>query len=220
MYKNITAEHIKSHADQVRQFQTKAGQDVPAKNLSDLKLAKSLVIEEYNETIDAWKNSNTIEVFDGLADLYYVLLGQLNFLNSDLKSIKYISNRGSNPTYMSELRDIHLLYETCSDLLIFNCCSTFFNSIPAYTKYSDTLYINSMTADTLTYTIKLYIETINSICHTNSVSLQMLFDEVHDSNMSKFIDGHRDESTGKWIKGPSYRPADIKSVVEYCKCNW
>lgn len=37
--------------------------------------------------------------------------------------------------------------------------------------------------------------------------------EVYDSNMTKFIDGHRRED-GKWVKGKSYRPADIKSLIE------
>lgn len=37
--------------------------------------------------------------------------------------------------------------------------------------------------------------------------------EVHRSNMSKFIDGHRRED-GKWVKGPSYSPADLKGVIE------
>ena len=37
--------------------------------------------------------------------------------------------------------------------------------------------------------------------------------EVHRSNMSKFIDGHRRED-GKWIKGPSYSPAQLKPIIE------
>jgi len=39
-----------------------------------------------------------------------------------------------------------------------------------------------------------------------------VFDEVMDSNMSKFIDGHTRED-GKWVKGPSYRPANIERVL-------
>lgn len=39
-----------------------------------------------------------------------------------------------------------------------------------------------------------------------------VFSEVHRSNMTKFIDGHRRED-GKWIKGPSYTPADIASAL-------
>jgi predicted HAD superfamily Cof-like phosphohydrolase len=37
--------------------------------------------------------------------------------------------------------------------------------------------------------------------------------EVNRSNMSKFIDGYRRED-GKWIKGKSYSPADLKPILE------
>ena len=37
--------------------------------------------------------------------------------------------------------------------------------------------------------------------------------EVDISNLSKFIDGHKCPETGKWIKGKSYKPADIKGVI-------
>lgn len=39
------------------------------------------------------------------------------------------------------------------------------------------------------------------------------WDEVHASNMSKFIDGWLRED-GKWMKGPSYRPAQLKPIIE------
>lgn len=38
------------------------------------------------------------------------------------------------------------------------------------------------------------------------------WDEVHFSNMSKFIDGHRRED-GKWMKGKSFSPPDIAGVI-------
>lgn len=38
-------------------------------------------------------------------------------------------------------------------------------------------------------------------------------EEVDRSNLSKFIDGHRDPDTGKWIKGPSYSPANLKDII-------
>jgi predicted HAD superfamily Cof-like phosphohydrolase len=44
------------------------------------------------------------------------------------------------------------------------------------------------------------------------IPAQQVFDEVHRSNMSKFIDGHRRED-GKWIKGPSYSPPDLRKVL-------
>lgn len=42
---------------------------------------------------------------------------------------------------------------------------------------------------------------------------QAIFDEVHRSNMTKFIDGQR-APNGKWVKGPSYSPPDLKPLVE------
>lgn len=39
------------------------------------------------------------------------------------------------------------------------------------------------------------------------------WEEVHSSNMSKFIDGHRRED-GKWMKGPSYRPANLRPIID------
>jgi predicted HAD superfamily Cof-like phosphohydrolase len=37
--------------------------------------------------------------------------------------------------------------------------------------------------------------------------------EVHRSNMSKFIDGFR-RADGKWVKGPSYSPANLAPLIE------
>jgi len=47
----------------------------------------------------------------------------------------------------------------------------------------------------------------------SGIDIEPIFDEVHRSNMSKFIDGHRRED-GKWVKGPSYTPANIKPLLE------
>lgn len=49
---------------------------------------------------------------------------------------------------------------------------------------------------------------------TYGLDLEPFQSEVHRSNMSKFIDGHRDEKTGKWIKGPSYSPADLEPILK------
>ncbi len=67
------------------------------------------------------------------------------------------------------------------------------------------------------------VEIADALCDINYVSygaavaygldLEPLEQAVHDSNMTKFIDGHRD-SNGKWIKGPSYTPVDLKPLVE------
>lgn len=45
------------------------------------------------------------------------------------------------------------------------------------------------------------------------IDIAPIFDEIHRSNMSKFIDGHRRED-GKWIKGPSYSPANLIPIID------
>lgn len=45
------------------------------------------------------------------------------------------------------------------------------------------------------------------------IDIQPIFNEVMRSNMTKFIDGHRDLG-GKWIKGPSYEPANIEPLIK------
>lgn len=47
--------------------------------------------------------------------------------------------------------------------------------------------------------------------------LKEVFDDVHKSNMTKFIDGHTDKDSGKWIKGPSYTPVDINKSLDKIK---
>lgn len=42
--------------------------------------------------------------------------------------------------------------------------------------------------------------------------LDPVLQEVNRSNASKFIDGHRRED-GKWVKGPSYSPANITNQL-------
>ncbi len=57
----------------------------------------------------------------------------------------------------------------------------------------------------------LYVVLGTAVAH--GIDIEPIFDEVHKSNMSKFIDGHKDES-GKWMKGPSFFPPKIKPLLE------
>lgn len=45
------------------------------------------------------------------------------------------------------------------------------------------------------------------------IDMEPVFEEIDRSNKSKFIDGYVDEG-GKYRKGPSFRPPDIKTIIE------
>ena len=65
------------------------------------------------------------------------------------------------------------------------------------------------TADALADLLYVVIGTA-SAC---GIDIEPIFNEVHKSNMSKFIDGHmRDD--GKWVKGPSFVPPNLLPILE------
>lgn len=45
------------------------------------------------------------------------------------------------------------------------------------------------------------------------INMEPVLEEVRRSNMTKFIDGYRDEN-GKWRKGPSFEEPNIKAIIE------
>lgn len=57
----------------------------------------------------------------------------------------------------------------------------------------------------------LYVVLGAAVAH--GINIQPCWDEVHRSNMSKFIDGHR-APNGKWIKGPSYSPTRLERILK------
>lgn len=46
------------------------------------------------------------------------------------------------------------------------------------------------------------------------IDMEPVFQAVHESNMTKVADGHRD-ARGKWMKPASYRPADIEPILQW-----
>lgn len=49
---------------------------------------------------------------------------------------------------------------------------------------------------------------------TYGLDMQPIFNAIHESNMTKFIDGKR-RADGKWVKGPSYKPVDLQPLIEH-----
>lgn len=46
----------------------------------------------------------------------------------------------------------------------------------------------------------------------HGIDIEPIFDEIHRSNMTKFVDGYLRED-GKYVKGPSWEPPDIAGVL-------
>lgn len=57
----------------------------------------------------------------------------------------------------------------------------------------------------------LYVVIGTAVAH--GIKIEPVFNEVHRSNMTKFIDGTFRED-GKYIKGPSFSKPDIKRIID------
>jgi hypothetical protein len=64
----------------------------------------------------------------------------------------------------------------------------------------------------LTESIEHIITTVCEFSLYLGIPLSQVFDEIHDSNMTKFTDGFRSED-GKWMKGPSYRRPNLDPII-------
>lgn len=81
---------MKKQINQVREFNTAAGRDLPTKKVSlskhtSIDPVKQLIFleEELKETTEALHNKDLVEVADGIGDMLYVIFGLVNTLGLD-----------------------------------------------------------------------------------------------------------------------------------------
>lgn len=71
---------------------------------------------------------------------------------------------------------------------------------------------NCNLAEAYDATLDLLVVTIGT-ANAMGLDIEPGWQEVIRSNNTKFIDGHRRED-GKWVKGPSYSPAQLGPIIE------
>ena len=59
----------------------------PKENDDQVQLYMDLITEEYNETLDAYKNGDVVELADGLADMVWVIMGMASSLDIDFEDL-------------------------------------------------------------------------------------------------------------------------------------
>ena len=72
------------YQDEVEEFMIAGDQDVPDFGGLESKQAKlymDLISEEYNETLQAFKDKDIVEVADGLVDMVWVIMGMASTLD-------------------------------------------------------------------------------------------------------------------------------------------
>lgn len=180
--------------NKVREFHVAAGAVVNDKftvlDEDTQKLRLKLINEELQELRDALKANDRVAIADALGDLLYVVCGTivstgcLEIVNPDRVRI--------------ELDDI---LEGCFTEIVQDWVIHLRRDLSSATR-------SRLLEESLRVIIDL---TLNYAINVQKLPIEEVFDEIHRSNMTKFIDGHRRED-GKWIKGPSYTPANLEFV--------
>lgn len=59
----------------------------PKENDDQVQLYMDLITEEYNETLEAYRNGDIVELADGLADMVWVIMGMASSLDIDFEDV-------------------------------------------------------------------------------------------------------------------------------------
>lgn len=87
-----------SYQEDVEKFMMIGGHEVPSSqglslyenpkdNDDQVQLYMDLIAEEYDETLDAYRNADIVEVADGLADMVWVIMGMASSLDIDFEAV-------------------------------------------------------------------------------------------------------------------------------------
>jgi len=159
-------------------------QKVAFEQSSDLTLFRiSLINEEINELLDAYKNDDIVEVVDALADILYVVYGAgLVFgIPFDIECTAYPassnSNSNSSPSPILTLQS----QKEVLDNIIINDTDTSLVKLLEHLKYT-TVNRDIGVFQNILYNIVNKVYEIAAQLH---VPIDVFFDEVHRSNMTK-----------------------------------
>lgn len=213
---------MKSKLEKVREFHKAFNQkspdypSIPEETVVNLR--EKLVEEEFGETINALNNKDLIEVADGLGDTLVVLYGTVDQYGLECYDESYKEDEFENFINPNLYIDYVSSGEINNDVQDFLSKWNSFKACKNITEISNLL-------DYLIY--KTY-----KISYNLSIPICKVFDEIHDSNMSKLgedgkpivngetigyregEEGYRsDLPIGKILKGPNFRKPDLKKVL-------
>jgi len=201
---------MKREQQMVAEFMYSAGQSVrytplesPPQSLVERRF--SWMFEEVTET---YKSQNLTGIADGLGDIIYVALGAgLELGTQPFPQFVTLTGllRKIEQTMRVKGHEINFIPQTTRSV---NRCDNYIQRlIRGVSRFA---YFNR--TDVLTTSLEHIIDTCCEFSLYLGIPLPDVFDEIHSSNMTKFIDGFVGED-GKWNKGPSYRPPNLDPII-------
>lgn len=178
----------------VKEFMEAGDQPFNTNDQNILTLRKSLLLEEYNELLQAHKDNSMVELLDGIIDCLYVSTGDILTQTGSIPQIddndyqRYFFNaeKLNSETYIENLT---------------NVIENF------YYKYEVFNFLNLLG--------RLLDISKNYFGEDYLVLIDKAFKEVHASNMSKVVNGKVIKSPeGKILKPETYFKPDLKKILE------
>lgn len=173
----------------------------------------NLIEEEFKECLDAIREKNIIELADGLCDLIYVIYGAGHVFGINLDEL--ITNLNLNidkPSSFNNNINIKLFdeYESVVNLEM----QDLYSDITIFKKYINEN--NKNLRDFGLYLLKI-LESVYNFGHILHFDMDLMFRDVHKSNMTKFCSTLEDaiESVKSYKNDARYNDPDYKFVDPY-----
>ena len=168
----------------------------------------------FEEVCEIQQAPNIISLADGLADLIYIALGAACELGTTPhEPFKTLTGFLRKCEQSMKVRGHEIYYIPQSirnKQLCDNYISRLIKLVSKFPAFRDAAILNT--------SLEAIIETACEFALYLGLPLSAIFDEVHRSNMTKFIDGFRDPLDGKWRKGPLWTPPNLEPIIfEYVK---
>lgn len=203
----------------------KAGQMTPVRpvvpDITICDLRNNLIAEETQELRDAFIREDLVQVADALGDLLYVSLGGAVACGIDVVPVFPNGAHFQRPVEikMSEYQDILRAWLTANGAVLplhpkipeMGQCVLAYSQLDGLNNQLRDAFM-SLNRNTIAQALHALVCGVLVVACQCGVELEPVFAEIHRSNESKFIDGHR-RADGKWLKGPSYTAPSLYPIL-------
>jgi len=188
----------------VTNFHKKFSHPIAQKPIMILKdrfeLRFDMLREENEEYIDASEENDLIEVADAIGDMLYILSGTMieHGLIKEIKPIEILDNGDKiRSITLAESVDFFEIIRKANEEYIKSC------------ERNDLIGVKNSIELLIKYLTHLISE------HNLSSKIELVFDEIHKSNMSKLGEDGKPiyREDGKILKGPNYFKPNIKDIL-------
>lgn len=177
------------------------GRDVP----EEIPLLRArLILEEFSETVEAIHEEKLVDMADGLADLFYVLVGtQVSYFPRN----RITNTRLEWPKFSTNVLPGGFFFDPSDSLqTVQHLTSVVANLVTA---------LEDESSERLWFMLQYALQGVCDVAAVYYIDLSACFAEVHRSNLSKELGGSGNgrKYGEKVAKGETYSPPDLLPIL-------